>query len=305
MSDRSFTGNECWVYRANAVDQLAGHHAALIAGALDRSDPATCLVYAPRRGAEAGPFGLNAPSGSHALAVTNTRFILTHDSHQAGTAPRVRSVPFDGVLAVVMGEALTLGWFAVWFVERGRPAAETIAFSSTGIDYFRAAMRVWRGTTLKGGRIDARELPSQASGAEVPTFLWDQLAPLVLADEPLVDIILGCETWVPSRRRRRRCASPWTCCLVTGGGILVGQSEAPLEPGDLVFGVIVTCLDRRTIRRISLAQLPDDQGSGTTLAVEVQAGSATHNVSVRLGGLRPADLRNRLAGVGPLVEVVR
>jgi hypothetical protein len=305
MSDRSFTGNECWVYQADAVDQLAGHHAALMAGALDAGDPVTCLIYAPRRGAEAGPFGVAAPSGSHALAVTKTRFVLTHDPHQAGTAPAVRSVPFDNVLSVSIGEALTLGWVAVRFVERDRSTTETIAFSSTGIDLVRAALRAWRRTTIAAARIDAGELPSLALASEIPPFLRSQLAPLVLGDEPLVDILLGRETWLPSHRGRRRCGSPWACCVVTGGGLLIGQSEAPLEPGELVFGVSVTCLDRRAIRRLSLARFPDDQEPGTTLAVEVQAGSATHNVRVRLGGLSPRDIQGRLAGVTPHIEVVR
>jgi hypothetical protein len=90
----------------------------------------------------------------------------------------------------------------------------------------------------------------------------------------------------------------------TGNECWVHQADAVDQLAGR-FGVSVTCLYRRAIRRLSLARFPDDQDSGATLAVEVQAGNATHDVHVRLGGLGPADLRSRLAGVGLLVEVVR
>jgi hypothetical protein len=305
MADRSFTGNECWVYGANAVDQLAGHHATLIADALGVQEPATCLVYSPRRGAEAGPFGLQAPSGSHALAVTGTRFITTYDSHCPGKAPEVRSAPFDNVLTVVIGEALTLGWFAVRSVQRGRPTTETIAFSSHGIEHFRAAVRAWRRTTFVSGADNGEGLRAHSLASQIPPFLWSQLAPLVLADEPLFAAVHGRETWLPSRSRRWRCTSPWACCLVTGGGLLIGQSEAPLEPGGLVFGVNVTCVDQRAIHRISLAPIAGNGDSGTTLAVEIRAGHATQDVSIQLGGMSPAGIRESLAHVSSRVEVAR
>src|SRR5437667_6696230 len=111
------TGREPGVFRAERPEELFGVHADLIAAALTPGERLRYLLYAPIWDGGEAPFGIWSHPASHAVAVTEHRFLLSEDRHTKGIIPSVRAIPFDQVLYVELGRALLLGWFAIRFIE--------------------------------------------------------------------------------------------------------------------------------------------------------------------------------------------
>lgn len=297
MAPRFFTGRESWVFRADAIDQLCGHHAELIGEAVTVPERVDYLVYSPRRDAGLGPFGLRLRSGSHALAVTESRLIVSRDAHQPEHPPTIRAVPFADVLAVELGEALTLGWLVVRFNDGGQTASETIVFQSSGIEHFRAALRAWRQRAAPGTTGNPSRDAWQSLFTSSPAYLRSQIAPVVLDGERLDAALLGAETWSAPSRRRRTCVTAPAACVVTNRGLLMAQSEPPYEPGALVFAVNVACVDLRAIRSASARAVDEHGRPVATLVLDTQAGMATHRIVVPLGGRSVEDLETAIEHV--------
>lgn len=307
MTERFFSGRECWVFGAARPEELCGHHADLMARALGHDEPVGYLLYSPLREASGAPFGVRDGSGSHALAVTDRRFIVSRDAHQPGRPPIVRGIPFADVLAVDLGEALTLGWLAIRFAVRGDGAAETMFFPSAGIDHVRAALRAWRAAV---GLFGPRPCPDRAwepVWSRTLPWLHSQTAPLLLGDEPRA-VLHVAETWhQPVGRRSPVCLAGAGLCAVTDSVVLLAQGERPDRPGALAFAVQVTCLDRRNVRRAEVVAPHAAAGAGTVLALDVQVGAVEQRVTMPIGRqaavdlervlleLRRPDIRGRLA----------
>jgi hypothetical protein len=165
---RFFSGRESWVFRAHAVSELCGHHAEVMARALQEAEPLEYLLYSPLREVTLGPFALRGPSGSHALAVARDRLIISRDPHAPSSPPIVCQIPFSRLLCTEIGEALTLGWLVVRFAAAGGLASETVFFQSSGIEHFRAAVRAIRGA---GGGAVRRTGPAAKCGDGCRTVL--------------------------------------------------------------------------------------------------------------------------------------
>jgi hypothetical protein len=133
MSPRFFSGRECWVYRANALAELCGHHPDLIEQAPGEIEP-EYLLYSPLRETNRGPFGLEGPSGSHALALTAKSLIISRDPHRADEQRTVVEIPLTSVLIMALGEMTqTTRWSlldALMFV--ADDAARRIALEALG-----------------------------------------------------------------------------------------------------------------------------------------------------------------------------
>lgn len=259
MPTRFYNGRESWVFRARALDELCGFHPELIGGALEPNERVCDLVYSPLRETTAGPFGMRGTAGSHALALTDSRVIISRDPHTPRGARTVRVLPYDSILLVELGEALTLGWLVFRFLEGDEVGSETIVFQSTGIGLFRTALRTWRGRGLptEESRASPRE-PCPAL-AQAPPYLRDQVAPLLLDDEPSA-LLHSPEQWGGDSRRQRACVAPERLYAVSEHGLVVAESERPYRPGALVFGVNVTCIERRRVQDVNLARLPGTTG---------------------------------------------
>jgi hypothetical protein len=99
MSRRFFSGRDCWVYRDQALIELCGHHPDLIDQALRVAEP-DYLLYSPLRETNCGPFGLEGPCGSHALALTATLLIISRDPHRVDEPRTVLAIPLTNVVTI-------------------------------------------------------------------------------------------------------------------------------------------------------------------------------------------------------------
>ena len=257
MGERFFSGRECWVYRAQTPSELCGHHPELIEQALCGDEP-EYLLYSPLRETNRGPFGLSGPGGSHAVALTKASLIASRDSHQPGTRRSVRRIPLKNVLTLAIGEALTLGWLVVQFVEDRAVATEVVFFQSSGIAHFRELVRLWLGRDAAGSSHSERRGDWRERLATSPVFLAGQVGPLV-NDWRGIETVDTPETW-DGAGNGCRCTSASTLIILSDAVAIFAESERPLRRGMLVFGVNVVCLPRRALAQVAL-QLPDQPES--------------------------------------------
>ena len=274
------------MFRAHALEELCGYHPDLMGQVLSAGEPIEYLLYSPLREVDTGPFGLKGPTGSHALAVTRDRFIVSRDPHQPRRPRAVCEVPFASILTVELGEALTLGWFVVRFAVAGHLASETVFFQSSGIDHFRGAVRAWRTKAIPTAGRDSCTEAWDAICAQSPPYVCNQLAPLILEGERPQAVLHVDETWYPAAGHQTTCASAAGVCAVTDHALLLVQSERPYQPDALVFAVNATCLDRRVLRNITLARNESPSSELLTMALDIQVERVGLQVKMPVG--RPA-----------------
>lgn len=100
------SGREPWVYEAETPQDLLGVHAELIASSLLPAEGLRYLLYSPIWDGDWAPFGITAQPASHALAITDTRFLLSRNLHREDAEPEVISIPFERVLWAEYGNAI-------------------------------------------------------------------------------------------------------------------------------------------------------------------------------------------------------
>lgn len=295
MTQRFFSGRESWVFRAYALEELCGHHADLIGQVLGLNEHVEYLLYSPRREASGAPFGVRNGTGSHALAVTKDRFVVSRDSHQPGQSPTVCEIPFANILVIELGEALTLGWLVIRFVAQDRIADESIFFQSSGIDHFRAAVRSWRRHAQSSGVREFVPESWEPVWSRTPPYLRNQCEPLLLEEERPRAVLHVAETWRRlAQHRPPVCLSAAALCAVTDSMVLLVQSERPHQPGTLVFAVQVTCLDRRSIRDVAITNPDSPAQPETRLAFDIEAGSVAYRVTMSVGPSAARDVESLL-----------
>lgn len=239
MSPRTFSGRECWAYRCQSPGELCGHHPELIARGLNGRTP-DYLLYSPLRETDRGPFDLHGQAGSHAVAITKDSVVVSRDPHRPDAAPTVRSIPIANIVTVAIGEALTLGWFVIRFVDVRDVESEVVFFNSSGIDHFRDLVRLWmRERCRRPGRPDC-DINDSVGLDECPAYLAGQVAPLI-ADLDGIEMINLPEAWAVGDGKPR-CRSSWTSLALSNSLVLLAESERPLRPKMLVFAVNVTCI---------------------------------------------------------------
>jgi len=81
---RESNGRESWVFRAADPSELLGVHAEHIGRALDPGEELRYLLYSPMWEGHGGPFDITAPPASHAVAVSERRFLISRDPHLPG-----------------------------------------------------------------------------------------------------------------------------------------------------------------------------------------------------------------------------
>ena len=147
MKDRIWpsSGRESFVFRAAHPRELFGSHGELIEAAMGSDERLLYLLYSPMWEGERAHFGITSQPASHALAVTDRRFIISRNHHTRDGIPTVHSIPFHSVLAVESGNALLQGWFVIRFSTEKNPDSICILYkSTTGRDLFCQAARSYR-----------------------------------------------------------------------------------------------------------------------------------------------------------------
>lgn len=278
MSQRFFSGRECWVYRANALAELCGHHPDLIDQALRGAEP-DYLLYSPLRETDRGPFGLEGRSGSHALALTEKSLIISRDHHRVDERRMVLEIPLTSVLTIALGEALTLAWLVIRFAADEQLSSEIVFFQSSGIEHFRELVRRWLRRlppVPSHGRVAENR---RCALADSPPYLGSQVEPLLRnADDAFV--VNASEAW--SVGRTRICLAPSTLIAVTGREVIIAESERPCRQGLLVFGVNVTCIPRWLVESATLLMAGSHEHQIAELSMRVETDRVVQGLSFHL-----------------------
>jgi hypothetical protein len=276
---RFSSGRECWVYPVPAPEDLPGYHPELIRSALDPREPLGCLVYAPLYAASGGPFGISGASGSHAIAVTPDRILVSRDPHRDGAPRSVLRIPLDSVRRIEIGEALVLSWLVLCFSVGGQLRSETVFFQSSGKRHFEAVIRALRS---RAGLAPAGSGPKDpgwlAAESGSPPYLRGELAGLVLDGERPLVVLRSTERWGADRtghQRFRRCLSPSALVVLSDRAILFVESEQPSRPGGLVFGVNTTVVERLVVRGCRIERRGGDDDRQERVVVDIGADGCT------------------------------
>jgi hypothetical protein len=273
------SGREPWVYEARTPGDLLGVHAELITSSLLPEEELRYLLYSPIWDGTWAPFGISAQPASHALAVTNNRFLLSRNLHRDDAEPTVFSIPFEQVLWAECGNAILLGWFSLYSILEDGPGRISVLFKSTGEKFFTAALRRYRQTL-------PRQDPTAGHGKGQAAWqdLWNRVneleacgvRPLLLEDEMLMGWLRAGQKWRYRRklmRWRPECESPENLLLWTSTGVIHVIQEPDIRPEIHSFGLTVRSVPWDAIQ---LAEVM----SGGTLRLTLERDKAVLRIEV-------------------------
>ncbi len=274
------SGNEPNVLKVDEPRQLLGAHAGLIEGALERGEKVLYLIYSPLWESESAFLGLKQFTGphwenkreilelsvypaSHALAVTERRFIISRDRHLEGIPPTVQSIPYDRVVSVRLGNALLLGWFSIQYEEKEKLASTALLYAaSTGKSHFHLAIREYR---KRWNPINAPRMLPTRLWAEVwlkaSTLQMERLQVLQREAEYPSFLIHSSETWGTVKKFWRQvpvCTKTKSLLVGTNFGFFYAVDEPPQKPGMSKLGVEVCCLPPEAIKSAVLVEEPSE-----------------------------------------------
>jgi len=237
-------GRELHVFQAESPEDLLGVHTNLISSSLNPKERIHYLLYAPIREAGFRPFGIHAEPASHALAVTDHRFLISIDRHIDNIVPIVQGIPFPQVICVEIGSALLLGWLAIHFIENGQLSCTSLFYTSRGSHHFERAVRIFRQLYGKtNNHWFAEGIKWTDIWEQTPKPQAEILKSIILEEEKPVNLIRSTETWTTEKRRRKQfCVAPEGRLLITDGGLLHAVDERPIAPHILSYGVNVCCM---------------------------------------------------------------
>jgi hypothetical protein len=260
-------GNKPSVFHAQRPSDLPGVHADLISKTLCHDEELLYLLSSSIVAGEKGLLGSCVTSGSHSVALTKHRFIISQDRHIEGIAPTVQSIPFRQVLYLELGSALFVGWFSIEFVGDGRPSSAKLFFpAATGMKYFGMALQKYR--SINGPAYDL--LPVQPmEWAEIwrrtPKTVVDHLKPLIPGEE-LPFIMLRCsEQWILRKRQRKGVPAYLSTngvLVSTNFGLIHATEEPFTKPETFNFGINACCI---AFDGLKSAQLLEKSMHGKTL----------------------------------------
>jgi hypothetical protein len=253
---RRSRGKEPYVLRMDSAQELFGVHAELIESALCPDERVLYLLYSPMFPAEKTPFGIHVRPASHGVAVTEDRFVISEDRHIEGNAPTVRSIPFDTILSVELGNAILLGWFAIRCAEDKNVSCCALSFTNTGKHHFERAIRAYRATT---GRAYRRSPNTGMDWTDVwmhtPRTQVEAVKSLVIEGENPVGAIRSSELWGSQKRRWKRipvCFTADGIVISTNVGVIYSVDEPLARPDIYSFGVNVSCIPFEAIRSVRI-----------------------------------------------------
>jgi len=273
LSEYRSRGRELHVFRAEGPEGLIGVHADLIAASLKPREKIHYLLYAPIREAGYSPFGIHAEPASHALAVTDHRFLISKDRHIDAIAPTVQDISFSQVVCVEIGSTLLLGWFAVRFIEDDRLAFASLFDTARGSHHFEAAVREFR-------KMDGKTKKHLCEGGMTWARVWEQtpkpqtdiLKSIILEDEKPAYLFRSTETWgMETRRQKEVCLVTEGVFLATNYGFIHASDEQRISPHILSYGVNVRCIPSHAM--YSLAHIEKNEHGLCLHILRMQAGT--------------------------------
>lgn len=290
------SGRECWVFRAEAPDQLCGHHPKLIAQALDPSESLRYLLYSPIFDAREGPFRVGGAPCSHAVGITASSLFVSRDPHTAAARQTITRIDLDDVAFVEIGCALALGWFVVRYTEGRGARSCPVLFRSQGLDHFREIVRAYRRLGRPGRGQGGGRLGWPAVWEGVPGYVRSEVEPLLEEAERPLAVLHTPERWTTAKRwwrERTVCACASGLLVVTSHGLLWAASEPRPRPDGFSFGVDVTVVRPERLREATVAS----RASLGVLRLKLGDGDAPHAIEVPfdLGDVASAEEIVRLA----------
>lgn len=299
---RESNGRESWVFFAAQPSELLGVHAEQVGRALRPGEEVRYLLYSPMWEGHGGPFGIRATPASHAIAVTESRFLISRDEHVDGAPPTLLSIPFAAVLAVESGSALMLAWLVVYFVEAGAPRPAIVLYRALGRNHVTAAVRACRSAAfpeLSGGRGAATTWP--AVWDRVGERQREELEPLLAeAEQPL-----AAAAWpaVVGRRRRGRQdrpigIAPAGALLVSTRGLLVVGDDPTASPRSPNVGVNAVCIPFDALRAATFEDRTTNGPCVVGLRLEVDRGGANTTAEFLFPGESLREVERTLAALG-------
>jgi hypothetical protein len=237
-------GRELHVFKADSPEGLLGVHTDLIASSLKPEERIHYLLYAPIREAGNAPFGIHAETASHALAVTDHRFLISKDRHIDKVTPTVQDIPFSQVICVEIGSALLLGWLAIHFIENGQLSCASLFYTARGSHHFERAIHAFRQLYGKtNNHWPAESIPWTEVWEQTPKPQTEILKSIILEEEKPAYLFHSTETWGTEKRRRKQvCLATEGLLLITDWGVLHAVDERPISPHILSYGVNVYCI---------------------------------------------------------------
>jgi hypothetical protein len=258
-SEYRSTSKEPYVFRADRPGDLLGVHVDLMGKTLRRDEALLYLLYSPIFPEEKGPFGLCATPGSHAVAVTKHRFVISEDRYMEGISPTVQSIPFDQVFYVKLGNALLLGWFSVEFVVDDKPSCATLFFpATTGMKHFGVAVSEYRRMTgLSHNYLPAKIMNWADIWQHTPKMEVDHLKPLILREELPFNMLRSSERWILRKRRWKSMPvylSTNGILISSNFGYIQATDEPFIRPEIFSFGVKASCIPFDALKSAQLLQ---------------------------------------------------
>ena len=285
---RESNGRESWVFRAANPNELLGVHAEQVGRALQPGEALRFLLYSPMWEGHGGPFGIGAPPASHAVAVTERRFVISRDTHIDGEPPALFSIPFSTVLWIESGGAAMFAWLVIRYVDEGAVRSVTVLYRALGQHHFAAAVRAYRWAAFP-------EFCHARTGAPPWPAVWRRIGERQREDvEPLLveaEQPLAVAAWPALAGWNRKhglnnpgCIAPAGALLVSTRGVLAVGDEPPTRIGGVKFGVNAVAVPFDTVRT---ATFDDRTTSGpwvVALRLEAGRGVATSNIEVLFPG---------------------
>jgi len=244
LSEYRSRGREPHVFRAEGPEGLIGVHADLIAASLNPEEKIHYLLYSPMREAGVAPFGIHAEPASHALAVTDNRFLISKDRHIEAVAPTVQSIPFAQVICVEIGNALLLGWLAIRFIQNGQLYCTSLFYTARGSHHFERSIHKFRQLHGKTkNHWPAESIKWTEIWEQTPKPQTEILKSIILEEEKPIYLFRSTESWGTEKRRRKKvCLATEGLLLATDWGLIYAVDERPIAPHILSYGVNVYCI---------------------------------------------------------------
>jgi len=271
---RQSNGKESWVFRAAHPSQLLGVHAGQVGQVLRPGEVLHYVLYSPMWEGSGGPFGIRAEPASHAVVVTDSRFMISRDQHSDAVPPTLLSIPFEAVLCVESGSALMLGWLVIRYAEEGSPRAATLLYRALGRAHFAAALRSYRSVSQVDGLV-VQSRPARWQG------VWDQIGERYREEiEPLLtdfESPISTVAWPALYGRRRKRSRESLVCTAPAGALVVSTH------GLFSIGDDPQALPRSPNFGVNALFVPPDALQAVTLADKTASGSFVLALQLRIG----------------------
>ena len=307
---RTSNGREPWVFRAAAPNELLGVHAELIGRALESGETLAYLLYAPMWEGRGGPFGIRGRPASHAVVVSDRRFLVSSDPHLDGERPAVHSIPFSALLRVESGSAGTLAWLVIVWAAQGGVRSLTVLYRALGRRHIAAVIREWRAAARPGsGGPDASGRAWPAVWHRLDELHRGEVEPLVVEGErPLAAVSWPAVLDRPHRRHGYATvrAVPAGAVIVSNLGVITVGDDFTAAPGGVGLAVNAVAIPADALRRVAFADATTSGPWVTALRFELERDGVATTSVVRFPGerLEQVEVVLRMGGELPALREV-